>query len=70
MDPEGNFKIIENFKSYVANPEITALTPDFLVKGSKNVLLDFAKRVISRNGYTLFGSAASANSTGIKSSYE
>ena len=70
MDPEDNFKTTEGFKSYVSNPEITGLTPDFLVKGSKNVLIDYAKRVVSRNGYTLFGSAASANTTGVKGSYD
>ncbi len=67
---EDNIKIISQYKSYVNKPEITNLSPQFLVKGSKNVLIDYANRIISRNGYTLYGSAASANSTGIKSSYE
>lgn len=67
---EDNFNTTKGFKSYVSKPEITDLSPQFLVPGSKNVLIDFAKRIISRNGYTLFGAAASANSTGIKSSYE
>lgn len=67
---ENNFKTITGFKSYVNKPEITNLSPQFLVKGSKNVLIDYGNRIISRNGYTLFGSAASSNSTGIKSSYE
>ena len=67
---EDQFRTIQSYKSYVSNPEITTLNTRYLVRGSKNVLLDSAKRVISRNGYTLFGAAASAGGTGIKSSYE
>jgi hypothetical protein len=67
---EDNFKTTQGFKSYISKPEITALDPRFLVKGSKNVLIDYANRIISRNGYTLFGAAAPAGSTGNKSSYE
>ena len=67
---EDNFKTISQFKSYINKPEITNTSPQFLVKGSKNVLIDFANRIISRNGYILYGAAMSANSTGIKGSYE
>lgn len=66
---EDDFKLTKGFKSYVSKPEITDLAPDFLVKGSKNVLIDFANRIISRNGFTLFG-AANTGLGGIKSSYE
>lgn len=69
MNPD-DFKLIKGYKSYVNNPEITDLSPAFLVKGSRNVLLDYALRIISRNGYILYGAAAPANSTGIKGSYE
>lgn len=65
---EENFKVTTGFKSYISKPELTALAPNFLVKGSKNVLVDFAQRVISRNGYTLFGAAGTLGA--IKSSYE
>lgn len=61
MSNEENFKTTQGFKSYVSKPEITALTPEFLVKGSKNVLIDYANRIISRNGYTLFGESAQDN---------
>lgn len=66
---EDNFKILQPFKSYVNKPEVTSLDPRFLVKGSKNVLIDYASRVISRNGYTLFG-AANTGLGGIKGSYD
>ena len=67
---EDNFKTIAGFKAYTNKPEITALSPQFMVKGSKNVLLDYGLRVVSRNGFQLYGAASSAGSTGIKSSYE
>lgn len=63
------FKLTQGFKGYVNKPEITALAPTFLVKGSKNVLVDYASRVVSRPGYTLYG-AANTSGSGIKSSYE
>jgi hypothetical protein len=67
---EETFKTIQQFKSYVSKPEITNLSPQFLVRGSKNCLIDYANRIISRNGYELYGSAATSGSTGIKGSYE
>lgn len=69
MDTEENFKLTKGYKSYVSKPEITDLAPNYLVPGSKNVLIDFANRVISRNGYILFGAANTALG-GIKSSYD
>lgn len=64
-----DFKLVTAFASYISKPEITAAGPTFLVKGSINVLIDYAQRVRSRNGYTLFGAAAGIGS-GIKGSYE
>lgn len=58
---EESFKTTQGFKSYISKPEITALDPRFLVKGSKNVLIDYAQRVVSRNGYTLFGAAGTGS---------
>ena len=63
-----NFAITKGFRSYVNKPEQTDLAPDFLVKGSKNVLIDYANRIISRNGYELYGTAGTAGA--VKSSYE
>jgi hypothetical protein len=57
---EDDFRTTKGFKGYVSKPEITELTPDLLVKGSKNVLVDYASRVISRNGYQLYRQASGA----------
>lgn len=66
---EENFNLTQLFQSYVNKPEITALTPAFLVAGSQNVLIDYAQRVISRNGYTLYNQA-NTGAGGIKSSFD
>lgn len=67
---EDDFKTISGYKGYVSKPEITVLDPRFLVQGSKNVLIDYAQRVISRLGYSLYNQAATAGSTGCKGSYD
>lgn len=66
---EENFNLVQLFASYVNKPEITAITPAFLVSGSQNVLVDYAQRIISRNGYTLYNQA-NTGLGGIKGSYE
>ena len=66
---EGDFKLTKGFKSYISKPEVTDLAPNYLVPGSKNVLIDYANRIISRNGYTLYNQARTAGATGIKSGY-
>lgn len=67
--PEDFFGLQQSFESYVSKLEITNLAPNFLVKGSKNVLLDYALRIISRPGYALYNQANTGGG-GIKSSYE
>ena len=69
MADENNFKTISSFKGYVDKPELTNLDPRYLVPGSINCIVDYASRVISRPGYTLFG-AAENGGNGIRSSYE
>lgn len=69
QESEENFNLTQLFASYVSKPEITALSPSFLTKGSKNVLVDYAQRVISRNGYTLYNQV-NTGAGGVKSSYE
>lgn len=69
QEQEENFNLTSLFASYVNKPEITALSPSFLVAGSKNVLIDYAQRVISRNGYTLYRQANNGGG-GIRGSYE
>lgn len=66
---DDNFKLTKGFKGYVSKPEITDLSSEFLVRGSKNVLVDYAKRVISRKGFLRFG-PPNTGGGGIKSSYE
>lgn len=66
---EENFGLVQLFSGYISKPEITAVSPSYLVPGSKNVLVDFAQRVISRNGYSLYR-AANTGAGGIKSSYD
>lgn len=66
---EDDFQLTDKFQSYVSKPEITDIGPTFLVKGSKNVIIDYAQRVRSRAGYILFG-ATNTGGGGIKSSYD
>ena len=66
---EDDFKTVSIFKGYINKPDITNIAPTFLVKGSKNMMIDYANRVVSRLGYTLFG-AANNGGGGIVSSYE
>lgn len=66
---EESFGLTQLFPSYISKPEITALSPAYLVKGSKNVVIDYAQRVISRNGFTLYRQANNGGG-GIKGSYE
>lgn len=66
---EDNFGLTNLFQSYVNKPEITDLAPNFLVKGSKNVLIDYAQRIVSRNGFALYNQTNTGKG-GIKGSYE
>ena len=67
--PTDDFKTISIYKGYISKPEITNINPSFLVKESQNVLVDFANRIVSRLGYTLYG-AANTGAGKIVSSYE
>lgn len=53
-----NFQLVSVFGGYISKPEITNVKPNYLVKGSKNVFVDYANRVVSRNGYTLYRGAS------------
>lgn len=66
---EDFFGLVEAFGSYVSKPEVTNITPNFLVPGSKNVLIDYANRIISRPGYALYNQANNGG-PGIQGSYE
>jgi len=66
---EDFFGLVSLFAGYISKPEITALTPNYLVPGSKNVLIDYANRVISRNGYKLYNQK-NTGAGAVKGSYE
>ena len=66
---EDSFNLISIFKGYISRPEITNTSPQFLTSGSKNVIVDFANRIISRNGYKLYNQA-NTGAGSIKGSYE
>lgn len=66
---DDSFGLTALFSSYVSKPEITDISPSFVVKGSKNVLIDYAQRVISRNGYTLYNQT-NTGLGGIKGSFD
>lgn len=68
-EAEDTYGITSGFLGYVSKPEITALSPQYLAKGSRDVLIDYANRLISRNGYTLYGQANTGGG-GIKGSFE
>lgn len=68
MNPD-IFKFITQYKGYISKAEVTALDPRFLVKKSKNVLIDYALRVISRNGYELYNQE-NTGGLGCRSSYD
>lgn len=66
---EDFFGLVDAFGSYVSKPEVTNITPNFLTLGSKNVLIDYANRIISRPGYALYNQANNGG-PGIQGSYE
>lgn len=70
QQPEDFFGLIDSFGSYISKAEVTNVTPNFLTKGSKNVLIDYANRVVTRPGYKLYNQAATAGAPGIGGSYE
>lgn len=69
QNQEDVFQTTQEFAGYVSKPDITAILPTFLVKGSKNVLVDFAQRIRSRNGYVLYRQASTGGGA-IQGSYE
>ena len=64
-----DFKIVKDFPGYIAKRESTNVEMPFLIRGSKNVLIDDSARISSRRGYTLYGAAKTINNR-IRSSYE
>jgi hypothetical protein len=65
-----DFTLTSQFRGYNSKSEQTNVNVEYLGPGSKNVLIDFASRIVSRAGYILYGAAAATNSGPIRSSYE
>jgi len=63
------FQIVNKFGGYIERDDITNIAPNFLVRGSSNVLSTDGRRVGNRKGYTLYG-AASTTAAGIDSSFD
>lgn len=63
------FGLTSEFSGYVSKPDITNIAPSYLVPGSKNVLLDYGLRVISRPGFELYRQA-NTGGAGIVGSYD
>lgn len=55
-----NFSLAEETYGYQTSTDVSNTDFRFLVGGSKNVLIDFQKKVKSRSGYTRFGAANTA----------
>jgi hypothetical protein len=65
----GDYVQIVNPAGYLANREITNLPGQFLVRPSINTFIKNAEKVISRNGYTLFG-PTKTSSVGCNGGYD
>ncbi len=63
------FGLMSSFRGYFSKPDVTALAPNCLVAGSKNMVVDYALRIVSRPGYILYNQANTGGG-GIVSSYE
>lgn len=64
-----NFSLVDNFKGYVTKQEPTNTSPEYLIAGSHDVLVDDQAKIVSRRGYKLDGEAVGTETTGVKSSF-
>lgn len=64
-----DYQLVTEFKSYATKPDKSNTDPRYLVKGSKNVLINDAEKIETRLGYTRVGAAASGADP-IESSFE
>jgi hypothetical protein len=63
------FLLVDKYKGYANNRDITNIDPEFLVPPSQNVLINEGEKVSNSPGYTLYG-AANATLFPVKSSFE
>lgn len=57
----GDYVQVLNVEGYINNREITNLPGQFLVKGSRDVLIKNKEKVVSSPGYTLVGASKTVN---------
>ena len=55
------FSLVSSFKGYITKSDQTNLSPEYLVAGSQNVIINDNEKVESRAGYELFGVASTTN---------
>lgn len=63
------YRLIENYLGYSAKKDITNTDPRYLIKGSKNVLINDNEKIITTPGSTIDGQSNSSL-FGIKNSYD
>lgn len=63
-----DFKVIKDFKGYINKKDVTNVPPQFLVTGSKNVIINDGEKVVSRKGYSILGAQGTSGNQ-IESEY-
>ena len=63
------YQLTSKFKGYIEREDVTNVDPNYLIKGSVNVVSTDGRRVGNRKGYTLFGSVDKTNAP-IDSSFD
>lgn len=64
------FSLTRKFGGWATKPEQTNMNVEFLGPEAKNVLVDFANRIVSRGGMEVYGALAGANAGPVRGSYE
>jgi len=64
-----DFKLVTDFKGYIAREDQTNISPGWLVNGSQNVIINASNRVAIRKGFVMDG-PTSSNLTPIVSSFD
>jgi len=55
-----NYSLVEETDGYVTSQDASNTSPKLLVAGSKNVIIDYQRKVKIRSGYTRIGAANTA----------
>lgn len=57
------YKLITEFKGYLDSFDVTKMSPEYMIRGSKNVLVKDKTRIVKRNGYEFFGQSATVTAS-------